>query len=72
MSNMSDTTKELLEILPRYAMNSDFVKSVLHVAKSEEERKYILDVIKKHKDKITGRDIVYIMLLMTENRQNKK
>lgn len=66
---ISQTTKELMDILPKYAPNDFFVKGTLLMVKLEEERKILLDTIKSNPD-ITTTEISYLTVLLRRKRND--
>lgn len=69
MEKLSNTEKQLLELLSEIWDDSDFIVGVLNSLKDDDERKEIIEFIENNDD-VTSEQIVLLSLDISQSREN--
>lgn len=69
MEKLSDTEKQLLELLSAIWNNSDFIIGVLNSLKNDDERKEVIEFIENNDD-VTSEQIDLLSLDISQSRDN--
>ena len=69
MEKLSDTEKQLLELLSTIWDNPDFIVGVLNSLKDDDERKEIIEFIENNDD-VTSEQIDLLSLDISQSRDN--
>lgn len=69
MEKLSDTEKQLLELLSTIWNNPDFIVGVLNSLKNDDERKEIIEFIENNDD-VTSEQIDLLSLDISQSRDN--
>lgn len=69
MEKLSDTEKQLLELLSAIWNNPDFIVGVLNSLKDDDERKEVIEFIENNDD-VTSEQIDLLSLDISQSREN--
>ncbi len=69
MEKLSDTEKQLLELLSTIWNNSDFIVGVLNSLKDDDERKEVIEFVENNDD-VTSEQIDLLSLDISQSRDN--
>lgn len=69
MEKLSDTEKQLLELLSTIWNNPDFIVGVLNSLKDDDERKEVIEFVENNED-VTSEQIDLLSLDISQSRDN--